>query len=284
MKYRKATAPSQAALGAMSWHSLFFWLSGVTLLVSALVWFAVPEKSAPASPASWSEQFRAVGTIARDPFFLRILPVFTVQQASFIGVQTLWVGPWLRDVAGQDAATRAGGMLFIALAMTFGFLTSGMAAGGLRRIGISNMLTASGVIVLFMACMTGLALASMGVVLPVPHLALWCVFAFIGTYAIIFFPVLTSAFPTELSGRVTTAANFTMFGTIFLIQWGIGRMLDFWPRTAAGGYAPEGYGVSLIVLLGLQALGLAWLFISRARPMAERTPPPTPRASSSHRG
>ena len=28
-------------------------------------------------------------------------PVASLQQASFIGIQTLWIGPWLRDVAGQ---------------------------------------------------------------------------------------------------------------------------------------------------------------------------------------
>ena len=265
-----ATAPSQAALGIMSWHSLFFWLSGITVGVASLVWLAAPEKPAPAVTDSWGTQIQAVGRIARDGYFWRILPVFAMQQASFISVQTLWVGPWLRDVVGQDAGTRATSMLLIALAMTLGFLTSGMASGLLRRAGLSNTATANGAMIIFLVCSIGLAVASMGISVGVPVLAVWCVFAFFGTYSILYFPVLTAAFPVDLSGRVTTSANFIMFGMIFFLQWGIGRVLDFWPRTATGGYAPDGYAISFLVLTVYQVLGLGWLFLSRARPLSEQ--------------
>ncbi|MSP44155.1 MAG: MFS transporter [Alphaproteobacteria bacterium] len=268
-----ATAPSQAALTIMSWHSLFFWLSGITVGVASLVWLAAPEKSAPPITDSWGTQIQVVGRIARDGYFWRILPVFAMQQASFISVQTLWVGPWLRDVAGQDATTRATSMLLIALAMTMGFLTSGMATGLLRRVGMSNTATANGAMIIFLACSLGLAATSMGVSVGVPALAIWCVFAFFGTYSILYFPVLTAAFPVNLSGRVTTSANFIMFGMIFFLQWGIGRVLDFWPRIASGGYAPDGYTISFLMLICCQTLGLGWLFLSRAQPLSERVAP-----------
>jgi len=264
-----ATAPSQAALSIMSWHSLFFWLSGITILVSAIVWLTVPEKPSETHTDGWAVQFQAVGQIARDAFFWRIVPILNILQASFIAVQTLWVGPWLSDVAGQDATTRAGSMFFIALAMTLGFLTSGMTSGVLRRVGLSNMTIGGGVVILFILSSSALAAVSCGFTLPLPSLAIWCVYVIMGTYSIIYFPVLTGAFPTDLSGRVITSANFTLFASIFLIQWGIGRMLDFWPRTASGGYAPAGYGASFMVLIGLQVLAFIWLVVCRARPMTE---------------
>ncbi len=262
-----ATAPAQAALDIMSWPALFFWLSGITVGVACLIWLVVPEKPAPPVIDDWGTQIRAVGRIARDGFFWRILPVFAIQMASFISVQTLWVGPWLRDVAGQNATTRASSMLLIALAMTAGFLTSGIISGLLRRIGLSNTASANAAMLLFLACSVGLAAASAGIATGIPILPLWCAFAFLGTYSILYFPILTTAFPLELSGRVTTSANFAMFGMVFFIQWGIGSMLDFWPRTAIGGYAPDGYAISFLVLCGYQAAGLAWLFVSRARPL-----------------
>lgn len=267
-----ATAPSQAALGVMTWHSLFFWLSGITVGVAVMVWLVVPEKPAQTATGTLGEQIQAVGRIMRDRYFWRILPAFTFQQAGFIGIQTLWIGPWLRDVAGQDPAARGQTMLLTALAMTAGFLTSGMVAGALRRAGIGNAAIVTASLLLFMVFSGGLAAASLGIDIFIPHVVLWCGFAFLGTYSILYFPILTAAFPVELSGRVTTSCNFIMFSTVFLAQWGIGRVLDFWPRSATGGYAPEGYAISFAALIGLQLLAMLWQLVSSARPLTERAP------------
>ncbi len=49
-------------------------------------------------------------------------------------------------------------------------------------------------------------------------------------------------------------------------QWAIGKIVDQWPRTATG-YAPDGYTWAFGALFILQLAGLAWLVLSRARPM-----------------
>jgi len=53
---------------------------------------------------------------------------------------------------------------------------------------------------------------------------------------------------------------------IFAGQWAIGRIVDLWPRTASG-YSPDGYTWAFGALFILQLAGLAWLVLSRARPM-----------------
>ncbi len=264
-----ATAPAQAALGVMDWHGLFFVLSLVTVVVALLLFLIAPEKPADAAVGTLGEQIAAVGAIMRDGFFWRIVPLFTVAQATFIGIQTLWIGPWLRDVAGQDAATRGGNMLLVTLAMTVGFLTSGMTAGLLARRGISNMAVATGSVLLFALATLWLVAVPLGFAPGgSASVAAWCVFGFLGTHSIVYFPVLMAAYPLNLSGRVTTSVNFIMFSAVFLSQWSIGRVLDAWPRTPTGGYDPMGYAVAFAILFGLQAVGLAWLALWRARPQA----------------
>lgn len=258
-----ATAPAQAGLTVISWHALFFWLSGATLLVSALIWFVVPERPGTQAQGTLREQMAAVGMILRNRFFWRLAPVASIQQASFIGIQTLWIGPWLRDVAGQDAASRSLSMSLAAVAMTAGFLSSGIVAGVLVKRGISHFATSTGAIVLFVIVLTALALG--GAALPFGPLPWWCAFAFLGTYVIVYYPVLTQAFPLELSGRVTTSLNFLMFSAVFAAQWGIGMVLDLWPRTASGGYAPEGYAAAFGLCATLLVTGLAWLAVFRQR-------------------
>jgi len=258
-----ATAPAQAALGVMSWHALFFWLSAATLAVSAFIFTVVPERPGSRASGTLAEQMAAVGAILRSRYFWRLAPIASVQQASFIGIQTLWIGPWLRDVAGEDAATRSTSMLLAAVGMTCGFLSSGIVAGALARRGISHFATSTGAIVLFAVVVAALAL--FGGALPFGPLPWWCAFAFLGTYVIVYYPVLTQAFPLELSGRVTTCLNFLMFSAVFLAQWGIGVILDLWPRTAGGGYAPQGYAVAFGVCAAALVAGLVWLAAFRAK-------------------
>ena len=54
---------------------------------------------------------------------------------------------------------------------------------------------------------------------------------------------------------------------IFAGQWAMGKVVDLWPRTATG-YAPDGYAWAFGAMFILQLAGLAWLLLSRGRPMA----------------
>lgn len=264
-----ATAPAQAALGVMSWHALFFLLSGVTLAVAALLWRVVPERPGTVATGTLGEQVAAIGQILRSGYFWRLVPIFAFQQGTFIGVQTLWIGPWLRDVAGQDATTRGATMLAAAVAMTLGFLSSGFVAAALARRGVSHFVTATTTLALFAVATLGLAVLDLAA-LPAPFdspLVWWCGFGFLGTYVIVYFPVLTQAFPLTLSGRVTTSMNFLMFSSVFLFQWGIGQVIDLWPRGADGGYDPAGYAWAFGLCAALQGAALLWLALWRARPL-----------------
>ena len=78
---------------------------------------------------------------------------------------------------------------------------------------------------------------------------------------------MAAAFPPHYAGRVTTSSNLVTFAVIFAGQWAIGKVVDLWPKTATG-YAPDGYTWAFGALFILQLAGLAWLLLSRGRPMA----------------
>ena len=66
------------------------------------------------------------------------------------------------------------------------------------------------------------------------------------------------------------AVQKTAFAVIFAGQWAIGAVVDLWPRTATG-YAADGYTWAFGAMFILQLLALAWLLVSRGRPMARET-------------
>lgn len=261
-----ATLPVQWSLSLVTWQGLFFWLAGITLATAAILFAVAPEKPASGPRGTLREQFRVTGIVLTDRFYWRIQPLLAVQQLAFIGCISLWIGPWLRDVGGiTDKELRADYQLYVTAIMTVGFACSGYVPRLLRLAGIGEFASASIVSVLFALVCGWIAF------LPPIHPVLpWALFGFLGACPIQYLPVMAAAFPPDYAGRVTTSSNLVVFLVIFAGQWGIGQIVDLWPRTATG-YAPDGYAWALGALFILQLLGLVWLALSRGRPMARET-------------
>ena len=50
-----------------------------------------------------------------------------------------------------------------------------------------------------------------------------------GTSCILIYAGLAQIFPKILSGRVSTILNVQVFMGAFIIQWGIGEIIELWP-------------------------------------------------------
>lgn len=257
-----ATVPVEWSLSIVSWQGLFFWLAGISLFAALLLYFVVPERAPSAPAGNLRDQFRITGVILTDGFYWRIQPLLCLQQLAFIGCITLWIGPWLRDVAGiSDKAARADILLYTTAAMTLGFAASGLIADALRRRGVPDLVSANVATLLFTLVVGWLAFA------PPAHPAIpWMLFGFLGAYPIQYFPVVIAAFPPSYAGRASTSVNLLVFAVIFVGQWAMGNVVGLWPQTATG-YARGGYTWAFGALFILQLAALAWLLLSRGRPM-----------------
>ena len=91
---------------------------------------------------------------------------------------------------------------------------------------------------------------------------LWILFGIFGTTGIVPYAVLSQSFSLHLSGRVNTALNLLVFVVAFSAQWGIGAIINMWPGTAGGGYAPPGYQAAFAMMLLLQLLAMLWFILA----------------------
>jgi MFS family permease len=257
-----ATAPAEAALKLTDWRGLFVILAGLSFAVAAALLWAVPERGGSATAESWRAQWREVVGIFRSPVFWRIAPASVLSQASFLAIQGLWAGPWLRDVSGLDKVVAADYLFWIAAAMVAGFLGLGQLTYRLSRLGVPSVGVATGGMALFMLVQLAL-LMGWGPLLP-----LWVLFGFFGASGVLTYAILTQAFPPTQAGRVNTALNLLVFVAAFAGQWGIGAIINLWPL-ASGGYADFGYRWAFGLALALQALTWGWLLIGVRRPMGK---------------
>ena len=262
-----ATLPVQWSLSLMSWQGLFFWLAAICLATAVILFAIVPESPPTGRRDSLREQFRVTGIVLTDGFYWRLQPLMAVQQLAFIGCISLWIGPWLRDVGGiADKEMRADIQLYATAATALGFAMSGLLSTACRRIGVSDFASVGVASLLFALVCGWIAFLP-----PIHPLLPWALFGFLGAAVIQYLTVMVAAFPPSYAGRVTTSSNLVVFLVIFAGQWAMGKVVDLWPRTATG-YAPEGYTWAFGALFILQLAGLAWMLLSRGRPMTRGIP------------
>jgi len=252
-----ATTPVEKALQFTDWRGVFFAVAITTLLAAVVIFLVVPEKEGSHSGESIEDQLKGIGSVLRSRIFWRIAPWAFASQAAYLSIFGLWSGPWLRDVAGLDRNDVANTMFATAVAMILGYLLSGAIADRLGRRGIAPEKVAAVGMITFM-------LSQIIMLFPIPSIATlyWLSFGFFGAACILPYAVLSQYFPTRLIGRVNTTLNLMVFMAAFSAQWGIGVIINFWPETANGGYAPEGYQAGFGIMIVLQIIAAIWFGIS----------------------
>lgn len=250
-----ATTPVQLSLQLTDWRGVFMILAWITVAAAACVFLVVPDQKAGHSGENLREQVQGVVKIFSSRSFWVIAPWAVAAQTAYLSISGLWSGPWLRDMAAYDRMAIANTLMTVSLAMVAGYLTFGTLAERLARRGVPPMTVAATGMLSFLIIQCLLVAQWTALTLP-----LWLLFGFFGTSAILPYAVLSQSFPRQLSGRANTGLNLLVFISAFAAQWVIGVIINFWPQTATGGYAPSGYscGFGLIVLLELVTAG--WYF------------------------
>jgi sugar phosphate permease len=253
-----ATAPVETALRFTDWRGVFLVLAAVTVVSALAIFRIVPEREGSRSGEAFRDQVGGAFQVFSSPVFWRVAPVTVMSQATFLSIQSLWAGPWLRDVGGLGREASAIHLLLIAAATVAGFVLLGFLAERLSRVGIRTITIA-------ITGMTLLMVDEAAIVwrLSDEPLVLWLPFGFLGTSGILVYAVLSQTFPTALAGRVNSALNLFVFVAAFVIQWGIGAIIDLWPPLENGGYAASGYQTSFGLMLALQAVAMIWFFVYR---------------------
>lgn len=249
-----ATLPVEWSLQYLNWQSLF-WLLAIFAVASALwIYFVVPENvDVPHSDNSLQTQLRDCRDFILDAHFWKIAPLGILAMGSASAIQTLWCGPFLRDVGGLSQASAAQIQFVMAIALTLGFTLTGIVADRLLKLGVSLSQTmvwsTLGYIIVMAVMSSGFAATS---------LWLWIAFGLLQMTTVLAYPILTAQFPVEKSGRVNALLNAVVFGSIFIIQAGMGWIIEIWPKDAAGHYPPASYQWAFGTFTLLLALSLLW--------------------------
>lgn len=247
-----ATEPTEFLVALVGWRKAFLIFAGSILTAAALIFAVAPRADTAETALPLRRQFSDMMAILRLPLFWRIAPLLGLTAGVQIGIQTLWAGPWFRDVMGLARADVARHLLWMALAFMIGILSVGVIADRLGRRGVGPMQVMLGFNVIYFIAQALIVFRVEALLVPA-----WLAVAAFGQVAILAFPWFASRVGKELAGRSNATINFTMFTAAFCTQYIVGLIIGRFPP-AATGYDPRGYGWAFGMFLVLQLIAFVW--------------------------
>ncbi|WP_170145690.1 MFS transporter [Rhodoplanes elegans] len=131
-----STAPLTAAIGAIGWRDVFTIVAALTAVAAVVCWFVVvdtpgeyarrgapaPKRSAPAagSGSALADLRRAIATVFSNPGVYLIGVLVFSFYGTFMGVGSLWAGPYLHTVYGLSKQEAGHILMLFPLGMTIG--------------------------------------------------------------------------------------------------------------------------------------------------------------------
>ena len=255
-----STWPVHLVTPYIGWRGVFLVMAALSFLAILILYFGLPvKKSAPTDKpiqsTSATLSWQSYRPILTNSFFWRILPLGTFCYGGFIAVQTLWFGPWLIEVMDYPATTAAQIVFGFNVVLLLAYLFNTWVLPKLARRGIDTMRYMTWTVGMSMIMQAGAYFWQTSLVW-----VWWYLFAITCASFVLAQSIIVLYFPKHYSGRVSTTYNLTLFIGAFIVQWGIGHMLDLgialgWNKTSA-------YDLALAVFLAIQILGFIWFLIA----------------------
>ncbi len=218
-----STLPVQWLVPLWGWRPLFVALGLLLALAVVVILRQVPAWPG-ANTAGNSGSGASYREVWRHPYFRAMAPVGFFCYGGLLSIQTLWAAPWMVKVGNYSPLQAAMGLFWINLAMLGAFWGWGMGSQWLARRGfgaqrlIRQALPVSFIILALTIASARFAPGWCGLLL-----ALYCVACSVVTPSQ---PSIGMAFPPEVAGRALSAYNLVVFAGVFVIQWGIGLIID----------------------------------------------------------
>jgi len=247
-----STLPVQWLMPVVGWRPLFWGLAALLALAWVVIAWKVP--AWPAARPADGDGDTSYREVWRHPYFRRMVPVGLITYGGMVAM--LWAGPWMVRVAGYTPIEAATGLFTINLCSLVTFWGWGLFNPRLAARGWSaNRLIAWGLPLSFLV-LAGIVLSPSGG--GAWAWALFCVIMTCGSQAQ---PAIAMAFPSALAGRALSAYNLVIFSGIFVVQWGVGLLIDGF--SAMGLDPASAFRASLGVFMATSVASWAYFMLAR---------------------
>ena len=216
-----STLPVQVLLPIIGWRLIFFGTTFLIIVSIVLILLFIPSTKKKFKKDENEIEVK-LSDIWKNKFFISVIPLGFFNYGGMYAIQTLWAGPWMIRVTGYSSLESATGLFWINFTALIGFFLWGYFLPIISKYGLNSF-----------------KLMKFG--LPISYLVLLSIIikgsnagAFLFTIYILTSIVLTVvqpavglSFPKRLAGKSLTSYNLVIFLGTFIMQWGMGLIIDF---------------------------------------------------------
>jgi len=215
-----STLPVQILLPIFGWRWVFGGITILIFIVIILILLFIP---------SWKNEtdnnneknFGSLSDIWKNKFFRSTIPLGLFNYGGMIAIQTLWAGPWMVRVAGYNPLESATGLFWINTTMLIAFFVWGYILPKITKFGLETMkLMKFGLPISYLFL---LVIIISGENAGAIHFTIYILTSIVLTLTQ---PAIALSFPTSLAGKSLTSFNLLIFLGTFIMQWGIGLVID----------------------------------------------------------
>ena len=214
-----STLPVQILLPIIGWRWIFGLITILILIIIILTFFFIPKWETENN--NQEKKAGSLSDVWKNKFFRSTIPLGLFNYGGMVAIQSLWAGPWMVRVAGYDPLESATGLFWINITMLIAFFIFGYILPKITKLGLESMKLMK--LGLPFSYLSLLVIIMSGENAGALHFTLYILTSIVLTLTQ---PAVALSFPTSLAGKSLTSFNLLIFVGTFLMQWGIGLVID----------------------------------------------------------
>ena len=215
-----STLPVQILLPVIGWRWIFGLIAILILIIIFLTLLFIPKWENEVK--NHEEKSGSLSDVWNNKFFRSTIPLGLFNYGGMVAVQTLWAGPWMVRVAGYNPLESATGLFWINVTMLFAFFIFGYILPKITKLGFETIkLMKIGLPISYLSL---IIIIVSGENAGAIHFTIYLLTSIVLTLTQ---PAVALSFPTSLAGKSLTSFNLLIFVGTFIMQWGIGLIIDF---------------------------------------------------------
>ena len=215
-----STLPVQLLLPVIGWRWIFGLITILIFIVIILTLLFIP----PWKKEEENNNEKNIGSLSdvwKNKFFRSTIPLGLFNYGGMVAIQTLWAGPWMVRVAGYSPLESATGLFWINTTMLIAFFIFGYILPKITKLGFESMrLMKLGLPISYLSL---LVIIISGENAGAVHFTIYLLTSIVLTLTQ---PAVALSFPASLAGKSLTSFNLLIFVGTFIMQWGIGLIID----------------------------------------------------------
>ena len=260
-----ATSPLAYLTSTIGWRMTFVLAGTVTSILALLVFWVLGEESGRdqhSSTSSLSEPkirvFQSLRIVLGSLVFWQIGGLCFFRYGTLIGLQGLWLGPYLMDIKGYSSILTGNILILLAIGTTLGYVISGMISDRVFRSRKSVALWGTSFYTLTLLPLVG--------IVEIQNSSWYAfIFFFMGffsSFGIVAFSHIKELFPIAISGTVTAWVNFFSMAGAAIFMPALGRVIQAF-HNPDHSYPAEAYHLSFFICFFCMTISLIFYAFSR---------------------